>query len=181
MLTILQVKTEEASVLQEQTNSMIVILMILTLIIVSVGAVQILKQARIRKYTLSFRDSMDLVELPVVTFYHGKKKLNLLLDTGSSESVINSAELDKVVYEELEGQKPLMGIEGNIQMNKVITTVISYSALKFNHPFIAADMSDAFGKIKKETGVTIHGILGSDFFSRYKYILDFDKLMFYKK
>lgn len=160
---------------------MIVVLILFTLIIISVVSYYIFKQAYIRKYALSFRDSMDLVELPVVTFYHGKKKLNLLLDTGSSESIINSTELDKVVYKELEGQKPLMGMEGNIQMNKVITTVISYSALKFDHPFIAADMSDAFGKIKKETGVTIHGILGSDFFSRYKYVLDFDKLIFYKK
>lgn len=160
---------------------MIVVLILFTLIIISVVSYYIFKQARIRKYALSFRDSMDLVELPVVTFHHGKKKLNLLLDTGSSESIINSTELDKIVYKELEGQKPLMGMEGNIQMNKVITTVISYSALKFDHPFIAADMSDAFGKIKKETGVTIHGILGSDFFSRYKYVLDFDKLVFYKK
>lgn len=158
-----------------------IIVFILFALIISVVSYYIFKQARIRKYALSFRDSMDLVELPVVTFHHGKKKLNLLLDTGSSESIINSTELDKVVYKELEGQKPLMGMEGNIQMNKVITTVISYSALKFDHPFIAADMSDAFDKIKKETGVTIHGILGSDFFSRYKYVLDFDKLVFYKK
>ena len=42
-------------------------------------------------------------------------------------------------------------------------------------------MKEAFGNIKKETGVTIHGILGSDFFTRYKYVLDFDKLIFYKK
>ena len=156
-------------------------LIIIALIILSASSYWILRHAHLRKYSLSFKDSMDLVELPVVTFYHGKKKLNMLLDTGSSESIINSTELDKIIYTELEYQKPLMGMEGNICMNKAITTIISYSGLKFDHPFIAADMKEAFGNIKKETGVTIHGILGSDFFTRYKYVLDFDKLMFYKK
>lgn len=156
-------------------------LIIIALIILSASSYCILRQARLRKYSLSFKDSMDLVELPVVTFYHGKKKLNMLLDTGSSESIINLPELDRLIYTELDCQRPLMGMEGNICMNKTITTIISYSGLKFNHPFIAADMSEAFNKIKKETGVTIHGILGSDFFARYKYVLDFDNLVFYKK
>lgn len=160
---------------------MTVLITIMLLIFLGIVSYYIFKQARIRKYALSFRDSMDLVELPVVTFYHGKKKLNFLLDTGSSESIINSSELDRLVYTELDYQRPLMGMEGNICMNKTITTIISYSGLKFDHPFIAADMSEAFNKIKKETGVTIHGILGSDFFARYKYVLDFDNLVFYKK
>lgn len=160
---------------------MVVLVIMMLLIILSIISYYIVKQARIRRYTLSFKDAMDLVELPVVTFYHGKKKLNFLLDTGSSESIINSSSLDKLIYTELDYQKPLMGMEGNVCMNKTITTIISYSGLKFDHPFIAANMSEAFGKIKEETGVTIHGILGSDFFSRYKYVLDFDKLVFYKK
>lgn len=160
---------------------MVVLVIMMLLIILSIISYYIVKQARIRRYTLSFKDAMDLVELPVVTFYHGKKKLNFLLDTGSSESIINSSSLDKLIYTELDYQKPLMGMEGNVCMNKTITTIISYSGLKFDHPFIAANMSEAFGKIKEETGVTIHGILGSDFFTRYKYVLDFDKLVFYKK
>ena len=39
---------------------------------------------------MSFKEAMDLVELPVVTFYNGDKKLNFLLDTGSNMCVINS-------------------------------------------------------------------------------------------
>ena len=43
------------------------------------------------------------------------------------------------------------------------------------------NMSEAFGFIKKESGVQIHGILGSLFFQKYKYILDFDSLKAYIK
>lgn len=158
-----------------------IVVSILALIIVGAVVYYIFKREVIKGRSLSFSSSMDLVELPVVTFYSGHRKLNMLLDTGSSECILNSEVLDSLVYEEKEYQKPIMGMEGNVVMNKVVTTTISYSGLKFNHTFIAVDMSSAFGKIKEESGVTIHGILGSDFFSRYKYVLDFDKLMFYKK
>ena len=42
-------------------------------------------------------------------------------------------------------------------------------------------MSDAFGHIKKDTGVTVHGIIGSLFFNEFKYVLDFDELIAYSK
>lgn len=124
---------------------------------------------------------MDLTDLPVVTFYSGHKKLNLLLDTGSSECIINKDCLSSMWYKETEKATEVFGMEGNVVKNPIIFTTLSYSGLKFDVEMVSVDMAQAFGAIKKESGVTIHGILGSNFFSRYKYILDFDKLMFYKK
>ena len=40
---------------------------------------------------ISFKEAMDLAELPVVTFYNGDVKLNFLLDTGSNISYINKS------------------------------------------------------------------------------------------
>ena len=45
---------------------------------------------------MSFREALDLVGLPIVTFYQGDKKLNFLLDTGANLSVINKAALESV-------------------------------------------------------------------------------------
>ena len=159
---------------------MVVVISIFALIIISALGYFVWRDS-IKKKSLSFRDSLNLVGLPVVTFYSGHRKLNMLLDTGSSDCILNAAALDSLVYEEKQYLTPIMGMEGNTTNNKVISTTISYSGLKFPHEFVVVDMSQAFGEIKKESGVTIHGILGSDFFSRYKYILDFDELMFYKK
>ena len=39
--------------------------------------------------TISFKEAMDLVELPIITFYNCNTKLNFLLDTGSNNSHIN--------------------------------------------------------------------------------------------
>ena len=160
---------------------MIVGIVILTLVILSIGIICIARHANTAKYALSFRDSMDLVDLPVVTFYNGHKKFNMLLDTGSTECIISREYLNNLIYEGTGMSREMFGMEGETVVNPIVSSTISYSGLKFDVEFLAADMSQAFGMIKKENGVTIHGILGSNFFARYKYVLDFDKLMFYKK
>lgn len=154
---------------------------ILALIIVGAVVYYFLKKTAVEHTALSFRESMDLAELPIVTFYNGHKKLNMLLDTGSTECVISKEYLDSMWYKDTGKSKELFGMEGEVVINPIISTIISYSGIKFDVEFIAADMSQAFGIIKQENGVTIHGILGSNFFTRYQYVLDFDKLMFYKK
>lgn len=167
--------------LAQQVINMIIFLIFLMLIIVSIVGVFLYKRYNSVDTKLSFKESLDLTNLPVVTFYSGHKKLNMLLDTGSSECILSKEYLDNIWYTETDQSKQVFGMEGNIVQNPIVTTTISYSGIKFDVEFIATDMSQPFGLIKQESGVTIHGILGSNFFTRYKYILDFDKLMFYKK
>ena len=58
---------------------------------------------------------------------------------------------------------------------------IYYKDQKFEEEFSITDLDGAFDIIKKENGVQIHGILGSKFFEKYKYILDFKELIAYIK
>lgn len=160
---------------------MMVVISLLVLIIVSAIVYYLLKKETVKSTALSFKSAIELTNLPVVTFYSGHKKLNMLLDTGSSECILSKEYLDTIWYKETDKSKQVFGMEGNTVTNPIIATTISYSGLKFDVNFLATDMSQPFGIIKKESGVTIHGILGSNFFTRYKYVLDFDKLMFYKK
>lgn len=154
---------------------------IMGLILLSLIGILLYRRHTIYENALSFRDAVNLTELPIVTFYNGHKKLNMLLDTGSSECIISKEYLEYIIYTETEKYKEVFGMEGNIVKNPVVSTTLSYSGLKFDIEAIAIDMSSAFSAIKNDSGVTIHGILGSTFFTRYKYILDFDKLLFYKK
>jgi hypothetical protein len=105
----------------------------------------------------------------------------MLLDTGSTDNIISKEHLENAFVIQTGEKRPLFGKDGIITYDEVVNTTISYSGLKFDVDVLATDMKDAFDIIKKESGVTIHGILGSNFFTRYKYVLDFDKLMFYKK
>ena len=128
---------------------------------------------------ISFKEAMDLVELPVVTFYNGDKKLNFLLDTGSNVSYINSSIIPLLVHEKTDKEMNTIGIEGNKVSNQFCKMSVTYKNQVFEEEFSIADLNEAFSVVKQESGVQIHGILGSKFFERYKYVLDFKELIAY--
>lgn len=130
---------------------------------------------------ISFKEAMDLVELPVVTFYNGDKKLNFLLDTGSNVSYINSSITPLLVHEKTDKEMNIIGIEGNKVSNQFCKMSVTYKNQVFEEEFSIADLDEAFSVVKQESGVQIHGILGSKFFERYKYVLDFKELIAYIK
>ena len=51
---------------------------------------------------MSFRESLDLADLPIVTFKQGDVKLNLILDTGANYSIIDK-EVEKSITTEATG------------------------------------------------------------------------------
>lgn len=129
---------------------------------------------------ISFRESMDLVELPIVTFVSNDKKLNFLLDTGASYSSINEAALEGLSYIETGETGFGMGIEGTVKEDRgYIRMNVDYRSQSYEDDFQVVDLSQAFGMIKQEYGIKLHGILGGTFFQRYRYVLNFDELVAY--
>lgn len=139
------------------------------------------KFLNIHPNAMSFQNSMDLAELPVVTFRQGDKKINFLLDTGSNNCVIDSNILKNIDHKMLNIETSILGIEGNAQKTGICTIKMTYKDKEYEYPYIIQDMSAAFDSIKKETGVTVNGMLGSKFFNEFKYVLDFDELIAYSK
>ena len=130
---------------------------------------------------ISFKEAMDLVELPIVTFYNGDKKLNFLLDTGSNVSYINSSVVPSLDHQKIDREMDIIGIEGNKVGSKFCKMIVTYKNQRFEEEFSITDLDEAFAIVKQESGVQIHGILGSKFFEKYKYILDFKELIAYIK
>ena len=135
-----------------------------------------------KRVNMSFKEAMDLVELPVVTFLNGDKKLNFLLDTGSNISQINSSILPLLDHKKVEEKNmDVTGIEGNKVNTEFCEMAITYKGQEFVGEFCIHDLDDAFAIVKEESGVQIHGILGSLFFQKYKYVFDFESLIAYSK
>lgn len=130
---------------------------------------------------ISFGQGFALTELPVISLYQGNKAFNFLLDTGSNDSIIDSNILGKIEHTMTDKQSNLFGMEGNTQIVKICNITLSYNGSDYPYEYIIQDMSAAFGNIKAESGVTLHGIIGSKFFNTYKYVLDFDLLIAYSK
>ena len=131
---------------------------------------------RENKDYMSFRESLALSDLPVITFFQNGIKLNFLFDTGANISVINKSMLNSLSYKETDRISKISGIGGGLSDIPIVDIEFTYK-----DGFQVVDMSNTFSAIKKSTGVTIHGMIGNAFMQKYKYVLDFDEMIAYSK
>ena len=128
---------------------------------------------------MSFMETMNLCELPIVTFMNNGKKLNFLLDTGASKSVIHSGALEGLTYKSINKSGDVYGMDGKRKDVSFINMSIEYRGKDYNEEFQSIDMSVPFSNLKADFGVNLLGILSSTFFQKYKYVLNFDELVAY--
>lgn len=135
----------------------------------------------IHRKEMSFRETMDLCNMPIITFINNGYKVNFILDTGSSKSVIDKSVLDKLSYKDIEGTGIIYGMDGKKNTVSFVEMSIEYKNKSYTDNFQVCDMSVPFSNLKADYGVNVHGILSSTFFQKYKYILNFDELIAYSK
>ena len=131
---------------------------------------------------MSFKESMDLTELPIVTFYQDNEKFNFLLDTGSNHSHISTKAAEKLKGTPMTGEVSVSGSGGSVDVTKAIQTELSYMERSYNVILLIGDhLDEAFQSMKENNGVSVHGIIGSTFLNENRYVLDFDELVAYTK
>jgi len=134
------------------------------------------------KTCVSFKQGIDLTDLPICTFRQGKKKLNFLLDTGSSQNIIDNRHVeDYRIKEFLNTDESLTGVGGAVHPATACVMDLEYCGATFSAKYLISDVSAPFDMVKKTYGVNLHGILGSNFFQKYKYVIDFSSLIAYSK
>ena len=134
-----------------------------------------------KKVIMSFREGMNLTELPIITLYQGDKKLNFLLDTGSNNSIIDKSVIKDLEYKTTESQSDLSGLGAVKTRVPIYEITLNHDDQYYTYQYLIADMKGPFDDIKNSTGVTLHGILGSKFFDEFRYVLDFVKMIAYSK
>jgi len=142
---------------------------------------RIRKIFRPRSKPISFQQGLDLTGLPVVTFCQGEKKLNFILDTGSTDNIIDSGVLENVAHSVSRKKSSVFGMEGKGNVVPICSITLSYKDDDYTYDYLVCDMASAFSKIKETNGVTVHGIIGSKFFRKFRYVLDFNELIAYSK
>lgn len=155
-----------------------IVLIITVLIIISIAV----KRHIVKGHsTVSFAEAMDLVELPIITVQNNNTKINLLLDTGSNASYISPNILKDLKYDEIEISNTTIGFGGEATHTRGCNMKIKYKKLSFEDTFIIMESDEVFTALKQGCGVQVHGILGSKFFDRYSYVIDFGELVAYIK
>ncbi len=163
----------------QEINMYIVLSITIILLILLLGELYYFFPRK-NKYQMSFRESMDLSSLPIVTFYQGDKKYNFLLDTGSTMNILDSnSTLEYKVVDEEGGTITGVGKESVTASYAEVS--LFYKQKEFSTMMQVTDMKETFDFVKGETGVTLHGILGNNFFIEYEYVLDYYNMVAYPK
>lgn len=130
----------------------------------------------------SFKQGLDLTGLPIITVKIDNKKLNFLLDTGSNQSLIDMSEIVNLKHQIVSTEGSTMKMNGEIEDTMNVLVDLEYNDSIYEEvELVVMDLSFSFNEVKKQDGVQLHGIIGSNFFDKYNYILDYKEYLAYPK
>lgn len=159
-----------------------IIFSVLLLLLGIVLIADILHKGKERKHMMSFMEGLDLTGFPIVTMVNNGMKFNFVLDTGSVHNLINQQALENMVFEKTDYSATISGIENQAREEEnVVKMRLTYKDKTTEGLFVATDLRDVFASVRKETGVQLHGLLGSDFFKENRYIIDYNEMVAYSK
>ena len=126
-------------------------------------------------YSLSH--GLQLTNLPLIVVKIANKNLCFILDTGSTCSLIDSnvVEYFKDIAESI-GDYYISGIDGSRHKVDVIILPFNFEGYTYKPKLCVQPLSDAFKEIEEDSGIQVHGLLGTDFLIENKWIIDFNKI-----
>lgn len=115
--------------------------------------------------------------LPIILVGVRDKYLCFILDTGSTCSLIDSTVVEyfKDIVEPA-GDYCITGIEGTKHKVDMIILPFNFEGQLYKPKFCVKPLLDAFSGIETESGIQVHGLLGTDFLLENKWIVDFKTL-----
>ena len=125
----------------------------------------------------SFYRRFNQTRLPTIMVGIEGKHLCFILDTGSPCSLIDSdvVEYFRDMVEPI-GDYCISGLEGTKHKVDMITLPFNFEGYTYKTIFCVQPLLNAFKGIEDESGIQVHGLLGTDFLIENKWILDFKEL-----
>lgn len=114
---------------------------------------------------------------PIIPVEIGSKYLCFIIDTGSTCSLIDSnvVEYFKDIVTPVDDYY-ISGIDGIKQKVDVVILPFSFEERLYKPKFCVKPLFEAFKDIEVESGIQVHGLLGTDFLLENKWIVDFNEL-----
>lgn len=131
---------------------------------------------------ISFKETFDLLNAPIVTFVSDNRKLHFLLDTGSSLSHIRPSIVDSLGIESQAINEETLSANGTIASGGKCSIPLEYNGREYTAEFmLTPQLAESLDALKRDFNLDVHGILGCNFFNKYDYIVDFKELVAYSK
>lgn len=165
--------------------------MILEVILVFAGVAALgsvvnifMKDKEVPQESISIKKYMP-GDLPVITLTNNGVALNFLIDTGSNISHIcpTAAALIELQHTKVDEKKEVAGL-GALSQGVIMCSAKFKDTLSKEYEVelsISKELEETAKYIKKNAGIEIHGLLGTDFLQNYKYVIDFKTLEVYAR
>ena len=129
------------------------------------------------------KEDFDKSGIPIIKVKIKGKDYKFMLDSGANVNVIDSRLLEEIKEEntEIQASNGMTVASGDMNAGGVMPLTFKHKNKTFTEDFELLDMSDAFNSIAQRDGVELHGILGSKFFNKHKWSIDFEDLVIWIK
>ena len=128
------------------------------------------------EFPLTF--GLQKVGLPLIITSGKLKNICFLIDTGATHNTLFDFVYEhfKREFKLLDDTYKTMGIEGHYQEVPMIEATFNFEGKDYSSVFAVLDASDAVKQVQKETGIQIHGVLGTAFLLENNWIIDFEQM-----
>lgn len=132
---------------------------------------------------IKFDDTFNILNVPVATFDHDGKALSFIIDSGSSLSHIRPSALQSLgMLSSIDADINIITSSVSVGSTKICTIPILYKNKRYIVDFTVVESLESSMQLIEDThGIKIHGILGCDFLTKNKYVIDFNGLIAYNK
>jgi len=120
---------------------------------------------------------LSKTRLPLIPVQFGKCDLCFLIDTGSTHNILfdfvyQYFKLEFMLFKE---KQNVIGIEGKYKEALITEATFSFEGIGYTSSFLVLDASNAIAQVQHETGIQIHGVLGTQFLIDNEWIIDFEE------
>ena len=122
--------------------------------------------------------------MPIIEVKINKVPYKFMLDSGANINVLDKRVFDilNISKEDTKKSGGFTTASGELDSNVFKADIgFKYKNTSFKEEFEVIDMSGPFDTIESRDGVKINGILGSTFFNKYKWNIDFENLVVWTK
>lgn len=140
------------------------------------------KVVRTKGEKLEFRNDYQNHKLPIVKLNFNGQKYNFLIDTGADVNILNKPIFDIISNGNINvTNNGLITTAGSDLVSEKADIAFKYGKKQFNENFVLVDVSNSFNSMLEDTNIQLHGILGSTFFKKHRWSIDFDNMIVWTK
>jgi|GEM_PF-1431099 len=118
----------------------------------------------------------SFVDKPIVKMTLNGKNIWMLLDTGSSINLLNVSAASKYGFKTYRVHNMPNNVIGfaseELELDYAGNVDLRYKGIQLNSNFLAHDISNIASSFRRESGIVISGIIGSQLMRKYGFVID---------